>query len=136
MREHILIGQPRQRRKRYSVKDDPEDKERQGARYMDEPRKELYLPKSVHGSRRHMSGLARNALVLVLKYGCLNVFLTLTCNPDWHEIRSQLIHCQTAFDCLDVTVPVFKSRLDQIKTNIRNGKYFQSRQDTCIFHII
>ncbi len=45
----------------------------------------------------HMSGLAKNTLVLVLEYGCLHIFLTLTCNPDWPEIRSQLINCQTAF---------------------------------------
>jgi hypothetical protein len=56
--------------------------------------------------------LAKNALVLVSEYGCPHVFLTLTCNPEWPEIQSQLINGQTAFDCPDVTVPVFKSRLD------------------------
>jgi hypothetical protein len=62
-----------------------------------------------------LSALAKNALVLVSEYGCPHVFLTLTCNPEWPEVQSQLINGQTAFDCPDVTVPVFKSRLDKLR---------------------
>jgi hypothetical protein len=90
----------------------------------------------VYRSQRHLSALAKNALVLVSEYGCLHVFLTLTCNPEWLEIQSQLINGQTAFDCPDLTVPVFKSRLDEFKTNIRNGKYFESREVIYIIHVI
>ena len=35
-----------------------------------------------------------------------------------------------------MTVPVFKSRLDKFKTNIRNEKYFQSREVIYIIHVI
>ncbi len=35
-----------------------------------------------------------------------------------------------------MTVPVFKSRLDKFKTNIRNGKYFESREVIYIIHVI
>jgi hypothetical protein len=35
-----------------------------------------------------------------------------------------------------VTAVVFKSRLDQLKTNIRNGKYFDGLGITYIFHLI
>jgi hypothetical protein len=83
-----------------------------------------------------MSALAQNALVLVSKYGPPHVFLTLTCNPEWPEIKSQLLVGQSAFDRPDVTVTVFKSRLDQMKANIRNGKYFGSRGTIYIFHVI
>jgi hypothetical protein len=62
-----------------------------------------------------MSALANNALVLVAEYGCPHVFLNLTCNPVWPEIKSQSINGQSAFDRPDVTVFVFKSRLDKIK---------------------
>ncbi len=120
-----MMGQPRQTRNTYSVEDDLDKEERLGARYIDEPKRESYLPDSVHGSQRHLSALAKNALVLVSEYGCPHVFLTLTCNPEWLEIQSQLINCQTVFDHPDVTVPVFKSRLDKFKTNIRIGKYFK-----------
>jgi len=91
---------------------------------VDEPKNKSYLPSSVHGSPRRMAALARNALILVSEFGCPHVFITLTCNPKCPEIVSQLLLGQTAFDCPDVTVAVFKSRLDQMKTNIRNGKYF------------
>jgi hypothetical protein len=75
------MDQPRQTT--YSVEDDLDEEERHGANYIDEPRKESYLPDSVHGSQSHLSALAKNALVLVSEYGCLHVFLTLTCNPEW-----------------------------------------------------
>jgi hypothetical protein len=43
---------------------------------------------------------------------------------------------QTAFDRPDVTTAVFKSRLDLMKKNIRNGKYFGGREITYTFHLI
>jgi hypothetical protein len=83
MRDQIMMGQPRQRRNTYSVEDDLEEEERRGAGYIDEPKRESYLPDSVNRSQRHLSALAKNALVLVSEYGCPHVFLTLTCNPEW-----------------------------------------------------
>ncbi len=79
--------------------------------------------------------MAKNALVLVSEYSCLHVFLTPTCNPECPEIQSQLIIGQTAFNRADVIVPVFKSKLDKFKTNIRNGKYFESREVIYIIHM-
>ena len=50
---------------------------------------------------------------------------------------SQLLDGQTAFDCPEVTAAVFKSRrLDQMKMNIRNGKYFDGRELIYTFHVI
>ena len=72
-----MMGQPRQRRNTYSVKDDLEEEERHGAGYIDEPKWESYLPDSVHGSQHHLSALAKNALVLVSEYGCPSNFWTL-----------------------------------------------------------
>jgi hypothetical protein len=60
----------------------------------------------------------------------------LTCNPKWPEIQSQLLDGQTAFDCPDVTAPVFKSWLDVMMTNIRNGKYFRGQEVTYTFHVV
>ncbi len=120
-----MMGQPSQTRNIYSVENDLDEEERYGAGYINETRRESYLSDSVHGPQCHLSALAKNALVLVSECGCPHVFLTLTCNPEWLEIQSQLINGQTVFDRPDVTVPVFKSRLDKFKTNIRNGKYFE-----------
>ncbi len=57
-----------------------EEQDRRAAGYIDEPKNELYLPSSVDGSSRHMTALAKNALVLVSEFGCPHVFITLTCN--------------------------------------------------------
>ncbi len=121
MRTRIMMGQTRQ------TSDDlteNEDQDRRAAGHINEPKNESYLPSSVHGSPRHMAALAKNALILGSKFGCPHVFLTLTCNPKWPEIMSQLLDGQTAFDRPEVTAAVFKSRLDQMKMNIRNGKYY------------
>jgi hypothetical protein len=136
MRDQIMMGQSRQRRNTYSVEDDLDEEERCGARYIDEPKRESYLPDSVYGPQCHLSVLAKNALVLVSEYGCPHVFLTLTCNPEWPEIQSQLINGQTAFECPDMTVPVYKSRLVKFKTNIRNVKNFESGEVIFIIHVI
>ena len=92
-----MMGKPRQRTSVYRAEDDIDKEERHGAGYIDEQKKSSYLPDSVHGSQRHMSALAKNTLVLVSEFGCLHVFLTLTCNPVWPEILSQLLVGQTAF---------------------------------------
>jgi hypothetical protein len=83
-----------------------------------------------------MAALAKNALILVSEFGCPHIFLTLTCNPKWPEIMSQLLDGQTAFDRPEVTAAVFKTRLDQMKMNIRNGKYFDGRELIYTFHVI
>ena len=49
---------------------------------------------------------------------------------------SQLVHGQTAFDRPDLTAVVFKSRLDQFKMNLCNGKYFDGRKPMYGFHVI
>ncbi len=35
-----------------------------------------------------------------------------------------------------MTVPVFKSRLNKFKINIKNGKYFEMRKVSYIIHVI
>ncbi len=49
---------------------------------------------------------------------------------------SQLHDGQTAFDRPDVATAVFKSRLDLMKKNIRNGKYFGGLKITYTFNVI
>jgi hypothetical protein len=124
IRNWIMMGQTRQTSDALT---EHEEQDRHAAGYINEPKNESYLPSSVHGSPHHMAALAKNALILVSEFGCPHVFLTLTCNPKWPEIVSQLLDGQTAFDLPEVTVEVFKSRLDQMKMNIRNGKYFDGR---------
>jgi hypothetical protein len=129
----IMMGQTRQTSDNLTKH---EEEDRHAAGYIDESKNESYLPSSVHGSPHHMTALAKNALVLVSEFGCPHVFITLTCNPKWPIIVSQLLDGQAAFDRPDVTAAVFKSMLDQMKMNIWNGKYFDGHEPTYTFHAI
>jgi hypothetical protein len=133
IKTRIMMGQTRQTSDTLT---EHEEQDRRTAGYIDEPKNESYLPCSVHGSPRHMTALAKNALVLVSEFGCPHEFLTLTCNPKWPEIVLQLLDGQIAFDHPDVTAAVLKSRLDQMKMNIWNGEYFDGREPTYTFHVI
>ncbi len=126
----IMMGQTRQTSNTLT---NYEEQDRHAAENIDEPKNESYLPSSAHGLPCHMTALAKNALVLVSEFGCPHIFLTLTCNPKWPEIVSQLLDGQTACDHPDVTAAVFKSRLDQMKMNISNGKYFDGRDQPMCF---
>jgi hypothetical protein len=130
-----MMGQTRERSVGLTNQEE-EDRNAAGYPNPDIPKKETYLPGSAHGSPRHMAALARSALMLVSEWGCPHVFLTLTCNPKWPEILSQLHVGQTVFDHPDVTTSVFKSRLDLMKKNIRNGKYCGGREIIYTFHVI
>jgi hypothetical protein len=135
MNNRIMMGQIRTK-KVATLSHENDELHQAGFSNPDINKKESYLPDSTHGSPRHMAALAKNALVLVSEYGCPHIFLTLTCNPKWPEIQSQLLVGQTAYDRPDIVCAVFKSRLDQFKHNIRNGKYFGGRTVVYGLHVV
>ena len=65
-----------------------------------------FLSQSFHGSKRHLLSLAQNALCLVSEYGRPTLFITLTCNPYWTEIKEMLLG-ETTYDRADITCKVF-----------------------------
>ena len=89
--------------------------------------KHTFLSQSFHGSRRHLLSLASNALCLVTEFGRPTLFITLTCNPHWPEIKSMLFEGETAYDRPDITCKVFHTKLDYFLHNLRNGKYFEEK---------
>lgn len=60
--------------------------------------------------RRHM-----DAMALVQKYGKPDIFLTMTCNPNWEEIVNKLFPGQTPQDRSDLVVRVFRAKLEAMK---------------------
>jgi hypothetical protein len=65
-----------------------------------------FLPSSFHGSRRHLTQLARNAIAIVSEKDVPTAFITLTCNIKWSEIDRQLLYGQSAFDRPDIVCMV------------------------------
>jgi hypothetical protein len=59
-----------------------------------------FLNDSIHGSPRHLKGLAKNCLQIVAEMNKPHGFLTLTANPEWPEITEKLFPGQTAYDRL------------------------------------
>jgi hypothetical protein len=55
MKTRIMMGKTRQTSNNLTKH---EEQDRRAAGYIDEPKNELYLPSSVHGSPHHMTALA------------------------------------------------------------------------------
>ncbi|RLN30633.1 hypothetical protein C2845_PM05G09100 [Panicum miliaceum] len=60
--------------------------------------------------RRYM-----DAMALVRKYGKPVIFLTMTCNPNWDEIKNELFPGQSAQNRSDLVTRVFRAKLEVMK---------------------
>ncbi|KAL6219754.1 hypothetical protein ACLB2K_007513 [Fragaria x ananassa] len=78
------------------------------------------LPSTFVRSPRDMYQRYQDAMALVQKYGRQDLFITMTCNPNWEEIKSELLPGQTSQDRPDLEVRVFHSKLERLKEDIIN----------------
>ncbi len=69
------------------------------------------LPSSFLGSRAWTSDSVADALALCCSLGKPSLFITMTTNPKWPEIFSQLEEAQTAGDTPVIVCRVFRNRL-------------------------
>ena len=75
-----------------------------------------------------MNKLAINGLQIVAEHGPVDIFLTLTCNKNWPEILEVLPPGHSAFDHPEIVTLVFKSRLDAMIADLKNGRFFGGRR--------
>lgn len=80
--------------------------------------KRIVLPASFTMGERDMKRRYLDAMALVQKYGKPDVFLTMTCNPHWQEIESELLPGQTAQDRPDIVTRVFRAKLEELKKQL------------------
>lgn len=81
----------------------------------DDPESEnVDLPASFLGSRKWASEQTADSLALARTYGPPSFFVTMTCNPDWPEIKSMLRPGQSAFEIPSVVARAFKIRLHRL----------------------
>jgi uncharacterized protein (DUF2164 family) len=73
------------------------------------------MPSSFIGGQRDMRRRYMDAMALVRRFGKLDIFLTMTCNPKWDEITCELYPGQTPQDHLDLIDQVFRAKLEEIK---------------------
>ncbi|XP_044019460.1 uncharacterized protein LOC122859843 [Aphidius gifuensis] len=62
----------------------------------------VVLPSSFTGSPRNMLQHYQDAMAIVRKFGKPDLFITMTCNPNWREIKENILHGQTASDRPDI----------------------------------
>jgi hypothetical protein len=59
-----------------------------------------------------------DAMALMRKYGKPDVFLTMTCNPNWDEINNELCLGQCAQDRPDLVARVFRAKLEELRRRL------------------
>jgi hypothetical protein len=79
------------------------------------------LPSSFTGSTRHMQQLLQDALAINRYLGGGDLFITMTANPSWPEIKSALYQGQSPSDRPDLVIRVFKLKLLSLIKDITNG---------------
>ncbi len=75
----------------------------------------IVLPWSFQGGNRDMKRRHMDAMALVQTYGKPDIFLTMTCNPNWQEILDELLPGQTPQDRPDLVARVFRAKLETMK---------------------
>ncbi|XP_066310922.1 uncharacterized protein [Miscanthus floridulus] len=73
------------------------------------------LSSSFIGGPHDMRHRYMDAMALVQKYGKPDIFLTMTCNPNWDEIKNELYPGQTPQDRPDLVTWVFRAKLEAIR---------------------
>ncbi|XP_063994425.1 uncharacterized protein LOC135171800 [Diachasmimorpha longicaudata] len=84
--------------------------------------KMVILPSSFVGSPRNMMQHYQDAMSIVRKFGKPDLFITMTCNPNWREIQENLLPAQTPSDRPDLVSRVFHRKKDELmeKTIIKD----------------
>jgi hypothetical protein len=80
--------------------------------------KRTILSSSFIGGPRDKLRRYLDAMALVRKYGKPDIFLTMTCNPNWEEITRELERGQTPQDRPDIVVRVFRAKLEEMKNQL------------------
>jgi len=82
----------------------------------------VVLLASFAGSPCHMNQLYQNFMALVRKFEKPDLFITMTCNPNWLKILHELRHGEEANNRPNLTSKVFNMKLnDLFKDLLQNG---------------
>ncbi|GKB09793.1 uncharacterized protein Tco_0843716, partial [Tanacetum coccineum] len=82
----------------------------------------IVLPSSFIGGPRNMRRKYIDAMTLVQKYGKPDIFLAVTSNPNWPEVKERLMRQEEAQNRADLIVRVFHAKLEQLKEELLKKK--------------
>jgi hypothetical protein len=81
---------------------------------------DITLPASFLGSRKWASEQTADSLAIARKYGRPSLFIMMTCNPEWPEIKCRLRPGQKTTDIPVVVICAFHERLKRLLNVLRN----------------
>lgn len=76
--------------------------------------KMVILPSSFYDGPRVKQQNFQDSVCMVREFGKPDIFLIMTCNPNWPEIKEQLRPNETSFDRPDLVAWVFKLELNKL----------------------
>jgi hypothetical protein len=91
---------------------------RNGVEDVSEVGKRIVLSLTFIDGPRDMRRQYMDAMDLVRKYGKLDIFLTMTCNMNWDEIRNELCLGQSVQDRPDLVAWVFRAKLEELRQRL------------------
>ncbi|XP_063990617.1 uncharacterized protein LOC135169496 [Diachasmimorpha longicaudata] len=86
--------------------------------------KMIILPSTFTGSPRNMLQNYQDAMAIVRKFGKPDLFITMTCNPNWIEIKENLLPGQTASDRPDIVSRVFDIKKEELIKDVIKKNLF------------
>ena len=84
----------------------------------------IILPSSFTGGPRQMHKLYQDGMAIVRVFGKPDLFITITCNPNWPEIKNALLSGQIAQDRPELISRVFNMKLKAIFNDILKENIF------------
>lgn len=86
--------------------------------------KRVVLRASFTRGMRYMFNNCQDAMAICKRFGYPDLFITITCNANWREIR-ELVNSRglTASDRPDIVCRVFKMKLDQLMNDFKRLKF-------------
>jgi len=84
----------------------------------------IVLPSSFIGGPRYMQQLYQDAMAIVRHMGKPDLFITMTCNPNWLDIQKALLSGQKAQDRPDICARIFRIKLQALLKDILQNDIF------------
>ncbi|RYR24914.1 hypothetical protein Ahy_B02g058502 [Arachis hypogaea] len=87
--------------------------------------KRIILPSTFTGGPRYMMNNCKDAFAICRYAGYPSYFITMTCNPEWDEIKREVTPIGLKEeDRPDILCRVFKIKLDGLIEDLKEGKIF------------
>ena len=91
----------------------------------------IILPSSYLGGPRDMHQRYLDRMAIAHHFKKIDIFLTMTANPGWPEIKRELYHGQTVIDFLDLVTCIFQLKRKALMSAILKDSIFSS----CAAHV-